>query len=34
MAEKTSTHRGTNKLTGRPGPAPKPPRDGDKVQAR
>jgi hypothetical protein len=23
-----------NPLTGRPGPAPKPPRDGDKIQAR
>lgn len=25
---------GVNKVTGRPGPAPKPPRAGDKVQAR
>lgn len=25
---------GVNRITGRPGPAPKPPRDGDKVQAR
>lgn len=25
---------GVNRLTGRPGPAPKPPRDGDKEQAR
>ena len=25
---------GVNPITGRPGPAPKPPRDGDRVQAR
>jgi hypothetical protein len=25
---------GVNRATGRPGPAPQPPRDGDKVQAR
>ena len=25
---------GVNKITGRPGPAPKPPRDGDRKQAR
>jgi hypothetical protein len=25
---------GVNPITGRPGPAPKPPRDGDKKQAR
>ena len=25
---------GVNSLTGRPGPAPMPPRDGDKIQAR
>lgn len=25
---------GVNPVTGRPGPAPKPPRDGDRVQAR
>lgn len=25
---------GVNPITGRPGPAPKPPRDGDKIQAR
>ncbi len=25
---------GVNPLTGRPGPAPNPPRDGDKIQAR
>ena len=25
---------GVNPLTGRPGPAPSPPRDGDKIQAR
>lgn len=25
---------GVNRLTGRPGPAPKPPRDGDHLQAR
>ena len=25
---------GNNPITGRPGPAPKPPRDGDRKQAR
>ena len=40
MAENTKiewadhTRRGVNPLTGRPGPAPKPPADGNKLQAR